>query len=155
MIRSPSVRVLVKKGFAVAVTAASTNGTSTGDVTGLGATRAMAVHYANCSGAGTTSDCKVQYSHDGGSTWTDLTKANVPTLAKDATFTQKSTTNGEQLETMDLNLEVLSPGPLALRLVHTGAGGSAAGEAYGNILLFNLLNEPVAQDMTAIDTITR
>lgn len=133
-IHTPSKQVLVKHSFILAITAASTNGTG---IDCQGYERALAILDSAPSGAGTTSDCKVQDSPDN-STFTDVTNAN---------FAQVTTAGGQKLETMDIDLRKRAR---YLRLVHTGAGGSAAGQAAGVIILFNPRNAPPTQDVTPV-----
>lgn len=127
---------LIKKVFAfcLAITAAATNGAST-DCQGF--ETAFAWFYSSPSGTGTTSDCKLQESSDN-SSWSDVTGA---------TFTQATTAGGAKFFTMDIKLAQRSR---YLRLVHTGAGGSAAGQASGGIDLLNARYNPVSQANTAV-----
>lgn len=129
-----SQRVLVKPTLIGAITAASNNGTG---VNCLGYARAAAIFHSAPSGTGTTSDCKLQESADN-STFADVTSA---------TFTQVTTAGGAKLALMDIDL---SKRLQYLRLVHTGAGGSAAGQFEGSILLFNGQGMPPTQDVTPV-----
>lgn len=133
-IHTPSDHVLSKHSFSLAITAASTNGTG---VDTRGFEKAAAIFYAAPSGAGTTSDCKLQESDDN-SSFSDVSSA---------TFTQVTTAGGAKMATMNINL---SKRKRYLRLVHTGAGGSAAGQAYGLIELYNARNAAVSQDVTPV-----
>lgn len=117
---SLSSHLLAKVGLITAITAASNNGTGTDC---LGFRRAMALFYSAPSGAGTTSDCKLQESADN-STFADVTSA---------TFAQVTTAGGTKIAVMDIDL---AKRKRYLRLVHTGAGGSAAGVAAGIIQLY-------------------
>lgn len=133
-IHTPADRVLTKHSFSLAITAAAVNGTG---VDTRGFEEAKAIYYAAPSGAGTTSDCKLQESDDN-STFADVTGA---------TFTQVTTAGGAKVNTMNINL---SKRKRYVRLVHTGAGGSAAGQAYGLFELYNPRNAAVAQDVTPV-----
>lgn len=134
-IHTPSEWIKKVIAFCVAITAAVTNGAST-DCQGF--ETAFAWFYSNPSGAGTTSDCKLQESSDGATGWADVTGA---------AFTQVTTAGGAKLYTMNINL---AQRQRYLRLVHTGAGGSAAGQASGGIDLMNARYNPVSQANTAI-----
>ena len=129
-IHSPSQNVAAFPGFAIAITAAVVDGVAIGVA---GYTRAMVTFHSNPSGVGTTSNCIVQESPDGSTAW-----ANVPGAA----FAQVATTGSDSIQVADINLELRLP---FLRLVHTGAGASAAGVATGTILLFNARGFPVSQ----------
>ena len=120
--------------FCVAITAAATNGASADC---LGFENALLTFYAAPSGAGTTADCKLQESSNNAD-WTDVAGA---------VFTQVTTAGGAKLYVMDINL---SKRQRYLRPVFTGAGGSAAGQAYGEITLLNARNVPVSQANTAV-----
>lgn len=133
-VHTPSDTVLEKIGFSNAITAASNNGTG---VDCQGFEKAMAVYYASPSGTGTTSDCKLQDSDDN-STFADVTSA---------TFAQNTTVGGATIQVMNINL---SKRKRYVRLVHTGAGGSAAGQAYGLILLFNPRFNPPTHTQTVV-----
>jgi hypothetical protein len=133
-IHRPSEHVLVKRSFVLAITAAATNGTG---IDTLGYSRALAIFTAAPSGAGTTSDCKLQDSADN-SAYADVASA---------TFAQATTAGGTVTGTMNIDLTKRNR---YLRLVHTGAGGSAAGQAAGHILLFNPLQAAPAQDVAAV-----
>lgn len=128
-LHSPSEQVKTVHAFAAAITAAAINGAGT-DCQGF--ENAKAVFYAAPSGAATTSDCKLQESADNAA-WAD-----VPT----ATFDQVTTAGGAKASVMDIKL---SNRLRYLRLVHTGAGGAAAGQAYGLIELYNARYNPVSQ----------
>ncbi len=127
---------LIKKiiAFCAAITAAAVNGTS---VDAQGYETAFAWFYSNPSGAGTTSDCKLQESADNAA-WVD-----VPSAA----FTQVTTAGGAKTYTMNIKL---AQRLRYLRLVHTGAGGSAAGQTSGGIDLMNARYNPVSQSSPAI-----
>jgi hypothetical protein len=125
--------VQLKESFTLAITAATVNGTT---VDCQGYERALAIFNSAPSGGGTTSDCKVQEDdQSSGATAVDVTGA---------TFTQVTTAGGKKVAGMNINL---SKRKRYLRLVHTGAGGAAAGQAVGLILLFNARNNPPAQDV--------
>lgn len=133
-IHTPSQSIKKVIGFCLAITAAATNGAST-DVQGF--EDAFAWFYSAPSGAGTTSDCKLQESADNAS-WSDVAGA---------TFTQVTTAGGAKFYVMDIKL---SKRARYLRLVHTGAGGAAAGQASGGIDLLNARYNPVSQANTAV-----
>ena len=120
--------------FCVVIAAAITNGASTDC---QGSETAFAWFYGAPTGAGTTSDCKLQESSDNAS-WTDVTGG---------AFTQATTAGGAKLYTMNIKL---AKRQRYLRLVHTGAGGSAAGVAAGGIDLLNNRYNPVSQSNPAI-----
>ncbi len=136
-IHRPSEHVLVKHTFILAITAATVNG---GVVDTLGYDKALAIFDSAPSGGGTTSDCKLQ---DG-----SLANASDQADVSGATFTQITTAGGQKIEAMNIDLKKRKR---YLRLVHTGAGGSAAGQAVGMILLFNAGNFPPTQDVTAVN----
>lgn len=122
--------------FNVAITAAATNGAT---VDTLGFRRAAAVVNHTPSGALTTSDVKLQESSDSFSADTaDVTGA---------TFTQATTVGGNKVQVLDIDL---APRKRYLRLVHTGAGASAAGQATGVFLLFEPGYAAVTQPTTAV-----
>jgi hypothetical protein len=133
-IHSPSATQLAKRGFNTAITAASNNGAG---VDCQGFERALAIFDSVPSGAGTTSDCKLQESSDN-SSFSDVTSA---------AFAQATTVGGAKIQVMDINL---SKRLRYLRLVHTGAGASAAGVAFGAIILENPRYSPVSQDNTVV-----
>jgi hypothetical protein len=134
-IHTPSHFIKKVIAFCVAITAAATNGAST-DTSGF--EDAFAWFYGAPSGTGTTSDCKLQESSTGSGGWSDVAGA---------AFTQITTAGGAKLYTMNIKLR----GRLQfLRLVHTGAGGSAAGQASGGIDLLNARYNPVSQDNAAV-----
>lgn len=136
-IHTPSDHVLEKHGFSNAITAATNNGAG---IDTRGFEKALAVFYSAPSGTGSTSDCKLQESSDDGGSdaYADVTNA---------TFTQVTTAGGAKSQTMNINLNKRKR---YLRLVHTGAGGSAAGQAYGLILLFNPRNLPPTHTVTPV-----
>lgn len=127
----------LKANFITAITAAGNNGAT---VDTQGYERATALFYSAPSGAGTTSDCKLQ---DGAaSNASDM--ADVAT----ATFTQNTTVGGAKLAAMEINLAIRKR---YIRLVHTGAGGSAAGQAVGIIILHRgRWTDAIAQDVTPV-----
>lgn len=134
-IHRPSQHVLSKQTVIVPITAAANNGTG---VDTLGYRRAQAIFVSAPSGGGTTSDCKLQDSADNGS-FADVASA---------AFTQVTTAGGTQIQVMDIDL---AKRRRYLRLVHTGAGGSAAGAAAGVIQLFDPEYYPPTQDNTAVN----
>jgi hypothetical protein len=125
---TPSQNIKHHNSFLLAITAAATNGAS---ADALGFERARATFTATPSGAGTTADCKLQESSDN-STFTDVTSA---------VFTQITTAGGQKVQQLNVDLRKRLR---YLRLVFTGAGGSAAGQACGNIDLLVPRNVPVA-----------
>ena len=133
-IHTASETVKTSHQFTVAITAATTNATG---VDCLGYETAKAIFYAAPTGTGTTADCKVQESSDN-STFADVTSAS---------FTQVTTAGGAKLYVGDL---ILSKRSRYLRLSFTGAGGSAAGQAYGLIELYIPRYAPVTQTNTAV-----
>ena len=133
-LHTPSEFIKKSIGFLLTITAAVVNGLS---VDCLGFENALATFQSNPSGAGTTSDCKLQESDDNGA-WVDVA---------DAAFTQVTTAGGQKIYTMDIKLAQRSR---YLRLVHTGAGGAAAGVAYGSIDLMNARFNPVTQSNPAV-----
>lgn len=132
-----SSEVLFKAGLIVPVTAAANNGAG---VDCLGYRRAVAICYGKPTGSGTTSDFKVQESSDDGAvdTYADVTSA---------TTTQLTTVGGEKLYLIEVNL---SKRERYLRVVHTGAGGSAAGAASAIIALFRGAQTAPSQDNTVV-----
>jgi hypothetical protein len=133
-IHTPSEQVKTTPGFANPITAATNNGAG---VDAQSFENAKAIFNSAPSGAGTTSDCKLQESDDNAA-WVDVAGA---------TFAQVSTAGGAKIQVMDIKL---SNRKRYLRLVHTGAGGSAAGVAYGLIELYNARYNPVSQINPAI-----
>lgn len=133
-LHTPSEQVKTAPGFAAAITAAATSGTS---VDAQGFETAKAIFNSAPSGVGTTSDCKLQESDD------NAAFADVA----DATFAQVTTAGGAKIQVMDIKL---SNRKRYLRLVHTGAGGAAAGVTYGLIELYNARYNPVSQINPAI-----
>lgn len=133
-LHTPSEQVKTAPGFAVAIAAATTNGTS---VDCQGFETAKAIFNSAPSGGGTTSDCKLQESDD------NAAFADVP----DAVFAQVTTAGGAKIQVMNIKL---SNRKRYLRLVHTGAGGAAAGQTYGLIELYNARYNPVSQINPAI-----
>ena len=133
-VHTPSENIKKLILFMVAIAAAVTNSVS---VDCLGFETGFAWFSADPSGAGTTSDCKLQESADD-QNWMDV---------EDASFEQVTTAGGDKLYTMNINL---SQRERYLRLVHTGAGANAAGVAAGGIDLMNARYNPVAQSETAV-----
>ncbi len=134
-IHSLSAHALVKPCFQNAITAASNNGAA---IDTLGYENGTAIFYSSPSGSGTTSDCKLQECATSGGTYADVTSA---------TFAQVTTAGGAQIQVMDINLEKRLR---YLRLVHTGAGGSAAGQASGVLVLSGARNAPPTQNNTVV-----
>jgi hypothetical protein len=133
-IHTPADSQLVKPSVITAITAAANNGTG---VDTQGFEKALAIFHSAPSGSGTTSDCKLQESADNSSF------ADVAT----ATFAQVTTAGGAQLQVMNINL---AKRKRYLRLVHTGAGGSAAGQAEACFVLVNPRYAPVSQDNAVV-----
>jgi hypothetical protein len=133
-IHTPADSILVKHSFILAITAAGVNGTV---IDTLGYEKALAIFDSAPSGGGTTSDCKLQEG--------DLANGSDQADVATATFAQVTTAGGQKIETMNINI---SKRKRYLRLVHTGAGGAAAGQAVGVILLFNPRNAAPVQDVT-------
>lgn len=128
-IHTPSEHIKKALVIALAITAAATNSSS---VDAQGHETAFAWFYANPSGVGTTSDLKLQESADNAN-WVDV---------ESGAFSQVTTAGGAKLFTMNINL---AHRMRYLRLVHTGAGGAAAGAAAGGIDLMNARYNPVSQ----------
>lgn len=128
-----SKNAVVKDCFATAITAAANNGAV---IDTAGFDRVMFIFDSKPSGSGTTSDCKLQ---DGaasdGSDQADVTGA---------TFTPVTTAGGAKCAALDVKL---SKRQRYLRLVHTGAGGSAAGVAAAVGILYRGSKAPVSQDV--------
>ena len=133
-IHTPSEQVKTAPGFSAAITAATVNGTS---VDCQGFETGKAIFNAAPSGGGTTSDCKLQESDDNAA-WVDVAGG---------AFAQATTAGGAKIQVMNIKL---SNRKRYLRLVHTGAGGSAAGTAYGLIELYNARYNPVTQINPAV-----
>lgn len=138
MLHQLSSEVLVKAQLIVPITAA-TNTPSAG-VDCLGFRRALAIFYSLPTGSGTTSDCKLQESSDDGvgDAYADVASA---------AFTQVTTAGGVKVYLMEIDL---AKRERYLKLIHTGAGGSAAGAAAGLILLFRGSQEAPAQANTVV-----
>lgn len=126
--------ILVKSSFALTITAAATNGAS---VDRLGYRRAAVIFDSTPSGAGTTSDCKLQESTDN-STFTDVSSAS---------FTQATTAGGNSCQIMNVDLAKRAR---YLRLVHTGVGASAAGAASGTFHLYEAEYAAPSQGVTPV-----
>lgn len=133
MIHRFSENVLVKAAFNAVITAATVNGAGVDTQTYR---HAAAIFNTAPSGAGTTSDCKLQESPDNAA-WADVAGA---------TFTQGATGAGSTVQLLDVDL---AKRQRYLRLVHTGAGGSAAGQATGTFVLFDGQLLAPAQDVAA------
>lgn len=133
-LHTPSEQVKTAPGFAAAIAAAATDGAS---VDCQGFENAKAIFNSAPSGAATTSNCKLQESDD------NAAFADVPGAA----FAPVTTAAGAKIQVMDIKL---SNRKRYLRLVHTGAGGAAAGVAYGLIELYNARYNPVSQINPAI-----
>ena len=133
-LHTPSEQVKTAPGFSTAIAAATVTGAS---VDCQGFENAKGIFNSEPSGAGTTSNCKLQESDD------NAAFADVPAAA----FAQATTAGGAKIQVMDIKL---SNRKRYLRLVHTGAGGAAAGVAYGLIELYNARYNPVSQSSPAI-----
>lgn len=133
-IHTPSEHVKTTPGFAAAITAATTNGTSA-DCQHF--ENGKAIFNSAPSGVGTTSNCKLQESDDNAA-FVDV---------EGAAFAEVTTAGGAKIQVMDIKL---SNRKRYLRLVHTGAGGAAAGVAFGLIELYNSRYNPVSQINPAI-----
>lgn len=130
-IHTLSDRVNVQRGFNTPITAATVNGTGV-DTSGYEV--ALAILDTTPSGAGTTSDTKLQESDDN-STWVDVAGG---------VFTQSTTT---ALKLMNIQL---SKRKRYLRLVHTGTGAAAAGNAAAVLVLGNARYNPTTQLNNAV-----
>jgi len=127
---------LLKAMLMTAITAAANNSAV---IDCLGYERAVVIFHSKPSGSGTTSDCKLQDGDQSdGSDAADITSA---------TFTQVTTAGGEKAQFMEVNL---AKRKRYLRAVHTGAGGSAAGQASVEIILYRPRYAGVSQDLTVI-----
>lgn len=133
-IHTPSDHLKQVHSLSAAITAATTNGASADC---LGFEDALVTVYGAPSGGGTTSDFKVQGSDDN-SAWSDITGA---------AFTQITTAGGAKSYVGNVKC---SKNQRYIRVVHTGAGGSAAGQAYAIITLLNARRGPVAQTNAAV-----
>lgn len=136
-IHTISKRALVKRSINTAITAAANNGTG---IDCAGFDRALVIFDSAPSGAGTTSDCKLQESSDNGSTdaYADVTSA---------TFAQVTTAGGAKVQVMDVDL---TKRERYIRPVHTGAGASAAGQAFVCVVLMRGRHLPPTQDNTVV-----
>lgn len=132
----------VLKGEVLTAITAATN-TPTTAVDTLGYRRAAAYFNSAPTGTGTTSACKLQDSPDN-STFTDVTNAAFTTVT---TVNAAAGTNGMLVQWMNIDL---SKRNRYLRLVHTGAGGSAAGVAAAGLVLYEADYAGVTNDQTAI-----
>lgn len=133
-IHTPSENVKQVHSLSAAITAVTTNGASADC---LGFDEALVTVYGAPSGSGTTSDFKVQDSADD-SSFTDISGA---------VFTQITTAGGAKLYVGNVKC---SKNRRYLRVVHTGAGGSAAGQAYATITLLEARRKPVSQANAAV-----
>ncbi len=133
-LHTPSEQIKTVPVFNLAIAAAVALGTS---VDCQGFETAKAIFNSAPAGAGTTSNCKLQESDDNAA-FADVADAN---------FAQVTTAGGAKIQVMDVKL---SNRKRYLRLVHTGAGGAAAGIAYGLIELYNARYNPVSQLNPAI-----
>lgn len=138
MLHQLSAGVKFAAQLVVPITAATN--TPAAGVDTLGYRRALALFHSKPTGSGTTSDCKLQESSDDGSgdAYADVTGA---------TFAQVTTAGGEKIQVMEIDL---AKRERYLKLIHTGAGGSAAGAAEGCILLFRGAQEPPTQAATVV-----
>ena len=131
-----SDRILAKRALLNAITAASNTSSA---IDTLGYARAAVIFTSAPSGSGTTSDCKLQDgSASDGSDAADITGA---------AFTQVTTAGGAKIQIMNIDL---SKRKRYLTVVHTGAGGSAAGQVNATVLLFNGEGMPPTQDVTPV-----
>lgn len=137
-VHTPSEHILAKSSFNLTITAAAVNGTT---VDTKGWTRAFILFYSTPSGAGTTSDCKVQMDSDSG--------MGSPTDISGAAFAQATTAGGASMQVMNLDVENGNV-ERYIRLVHTGAGASAAGVATGVIFLLRGRRIAPTQEETVI-----
>lgn len=126
-----SDNAVVKSAFNVAITAAAVNGAT---IDTQGYRRAAALFNTSPTGAGTTSACKLQDSPDG-TTWTDVTGG---------AFTQGTTAAGNTVQFLNIDLAYRQR---YIRLVHTGAGAAAAGQAAGEVLLMQPYNAAPTNDV--------
>ncbi|MBV9214813.1 MAG: hypothetical protein JO053_01445 [Acidobacteria bacterium] len=133
-IHSPCEQVKTALGVAAAITAATNNGTG---IDCLGFENAKVVLYSAPSGSGTTSDVKVQDSADN-STFADVTSA---------AFTQVTTAGGAKIYVGEIKLAKRAR---YIRIVHTGAGGSAAGFVVATVELYSARRKPVTQTNAAV-----
>lgn len=136
---TPSSHVKENSSFCLTITAAATNGAV---VDTQGFENALVVFHTNPSGAGTTSDCKVQEG--------DAANLSDAADVATATFTQGTTAGGRTIQVGTLRL---AKRKRYLRLVHTGAGAAAAGAAAGEVLLFNGRNAPVSHGVAVAFTL--
>lgn len=133
-IHTPSEHLKVVHGLSNAITAAGNNGAG---IDTLGFEDALAIVYAAPTGSGTTSDFKLQDA-DADTGYADVTGG---------VFTQLTTVGGAKQYVMNIKL---SNRKRWIRIVHTGAGGSAAGTAYAVVVLVNPRIAPVSQANTAV-----
>lgn len=133
---SPAQNSKVVLGFSSAITAAAVTSPA---IDTVGFDRAMVVFYGAPTGAGTTEDGKVQECATSGGSYVDV---------PGATITQITTAGGAQLYVMDINL---TKRLRFLKVVGTGAGGSAAGTAFATVELSRGRHLPVTQANTVIE----
>lgn len=149
---TPSSSVLVKKAFEAAITAAVTTGTW---LPVLGYRVGMAIIFATPSGAGTTSDVALWQADDASGTNPVVVTMRSPALnpqgGTSAAFKTVTTALGATVEVMDINFAYLTKPYITL--IHTGAGGSAAGQAAGLILFFEPGEAAVTQDVAAVQIV--
>jgi hypothetical protein len=132
-IHTLSDHALAKESFTLAITAATVAGTT---VDCQGYENALAIFNSAPSGAGTTSDCKLQEG--------DLQNGSDAGDVAGGAFAQITQAGGKKIEVMNIDL---TRRKRFLRLSHTGAGGSAAGQAVGIFILYNGRNAPPVQDI--------
>jgi hypothetical protein len=96
----------------------------------------MAVFQTAPTGSLTTSDCEVEESADGSTNWIDIASADF------AQVTTVEAGGGVVVQVADINLEYRLR---YLRIVHTGVGGSAAGQVEAHLEMFNAGVKPVTQ----------
>jgi hypothetical protein len=134
-IHTPSDRVLTKPSVNIAITAATTHGSA---VDTLYARTALAICYALPTGTGTTLAGYVEECATSGGSYVKVTGSD---------FVTATTVGGAQISLVNIDL---SKRLRYLKVVLTGAGGSAAGQAVGMIQLFSEGRQPVSQDVTPV-----
>lgn len=136
--------MLVKHQVSVAVTAAETDGASV-DTEAVSADSALAIFFANPSGASTTVDGAVQESSTGTGAWADVSGSAIAQVIT-------SGATGSQLNAPALQLVAVDVRKRKryLRCRVTGAGASAAGQAYATLVLGRLRNLAPSQDNTVV-----
>lgn len=107
-------------GATVAITAAATHGAATDT---LNFRRAFALFYSLPTGSGTTADCYIEECATSGGSYVKVPSSD---------FTQATTVGGAQLQMLNIDL---AKRLRYLKVVMTGAGGSAAGVMTALIVL--------------------